>query len=179
MARGPQRLLTSRVISSQGIIQCICSGDPVNRNKIHFGSALQLRHKSNTTASGETKTEDLNASKTYSFSEISKIVTSPSPRIVLIDAREPSELQSTGRIPGAKNLPINGSPDGLFLPAEDFEEKFGWEKPKSSDELVFYCKAGVRSRAAAGIARMAGWTQVSEYPGSWLDWVENGGKIER
>lgn len=42
-----------------------------------------------------------------------------------------------------------------------------------------YCKAGVRSRAAAGLARQAGWEKVSEYQGSWLDWAGNGGKIDR
>ena len=42
-----------------------------------------------------------------------------------------------------------------------------------------YCKAGVRSRAAAGLAREGGWEKVSEYQGSWLDWVGNGGKIDR
>jgi rhodanese-related sulfurtransferase len=40
---------------------------------------------------------------------------------------------------------------------------------------VFYCKAGVRSRAAAELARQAGWEKVGEYPGSWLDWEKNGG----
>jgi rhodanese-related sulfurtransferase len=45
--------------------------------------------------------------------------------------------------------------------------------------VVFYCKAGVRSRGAAGIARDAGWTKVGEYPGSWMDWFEKNGKVER
>lgn len=40
-----------------------------------------------------------------------------------------------------------------------------------------YCKAGVRSRAAAGLARQAGWEKVGEYQGSWLDWASNGGNI--
>lgn len=110
---------------------------------------------------------------------MSNFAISPSPSRILIDVREPSEIRSTGHIPGAKNIPMTSAPDGLFLPAEDFEEKFGWSKPKSDDELVFYCKAGVRSRAAAGMARMAGWKKIAEYPGSWLDWVEQGGKIER
>lgn len=45
--------------------------------------------------------------------------------------------------------------------------------------MVFYCKAGVRSRAAAGLARAAGWTKAGEYPGSWMDWAAKGGKIEK
>ena len=42
---------------------------------------------------------------------------------------------------------------------------------------MFYCKAGVRSRAAAGMAREAGWN-AGEYTGSWLDWEKNGGAKE-
>lgn len=52
------------------------------------------------------------------------------------------------------------------------------DRPSQADELVFYCKAGVRSRAAARLAKEAGWTNVGEYPGSWMDWVEKGGKVE-
>jgi hypothetical protein len=36
----------------------------------------------------------------------------------------------------------------------------------------------VRSRAAAGLARAAGWEKVGDYSGSWLDWEKNKGKIE-
>jgi len=40
---------------------------------------------------------------------------------------------------------------------------------------VFYCKAGVRSRFAAELAKRAGYTVVGEYRGSWSDWVKRGG----
>ena len=43
---------------------------------------------------------------------------------------------------------------------------------------MFYCKAGVRSRAAAEMARMAGWERVGVYGGSWDDWVTEGGETE-
>lgn len=42
-----------------------------------------------------------------------------------------------------------------------------------------YCKAGVRSRAAAKLAGQGGWKRVAEYPGSWLEWYEKGGEVER
>lgn len=45
--------------------------------------------------------------------------------------------------------------------------------------MVFYCKAGVRSRAAAGLAREAGWKNTGEYRGAWSEWFEKGGKVER
>lgn len=44
---------------------------------------------------------------------------------------------------------------------------------------MFYCKAGVRSRAAAGLARQGGWKRVGEYSGSWLDWEKRGGEVEK
>lgn len=43
---------------------------------------------------------------------------------------------------------------------------------------MFFCRAGVRSRAAAELAKTAGWEKVGEYPGSWLDWEKMGGEKE-
>lgn len=64
------------------------------------------------------------------------------------------------------------------MPAHEFEDKFGFEKPTADQELVFYCKAGVRSSAAAGLARQVGYQKVGEYRGSWLEWTKKGGKAE-
>lgn len=95
------------------------------------------------------------------------------------DVREPGELKQTGRIPHAINIPITSAPDSFHISDEEFEDRFGYPRPDKDAEVVFYCKAGVRSRGAAAIARDAGWTRVGEYPGSWLDWSEKGGKVER
>jgi rhodanese-related sulfurtransferase len=92
------------------------------------------------------------------------------------DVREPSEY-TAGYIPTAINLPIKSQPDALFLPAEEFLDRFGFSKPSADQEVVFYCKAGVRSQAAAGLARQVGYTKVSEYRGSWMDWEKNGGEV--
>ena len=92
----------------------------------------------------------------------------------MVDVREPSEFEG-GAIPTAVNVPIASSPDALVMPAHEFEDKFGFEKPRVDQEVVFYCKAGVRSHAAAEVARQAGYPRVAEYRGSWLDWVKNGG----
>ncbi|KAI1412197.1 Rhodanese-like protein [Hypoxylon sp. FL1857] len=125
------------------------------------------------------------ASKIWSFEEIKKAI-SPNPpgskpKVTIIDTREPSELSQTGRIPGALNIPIASAPDSFHISADEFRDRYGFERPDPKDdgEVVFYCKAGVRSRAAAQIAREAGYKNVGEYPGSWLDWVEKGGKVQR
>lgn len=85
----------------------------------------------------------------------------------------------TGRIPGAINIPITTHPESFHISEEDFEQRFDYGRPGRDEELIFYCKAGVRSRAAASLAKEAGWTNVGEYPGSWLDWEKNGGEAEK
>lgn len=61
----------------------------------------------------------------------------------------------------------------------EFEQRHGFRRPPKDARLMLYCKAGVRSKAAAGLARHAGWAAVDEYPGSWNDWEANRGPVER
>lgn len=84
------------------------------------------------------------------------------------------------------SIPLASQPDAYFLSPEEFETRFGFPKPGSNDgekknELVFYCKAGVRARAAAQLAVQAGYDpeKIAVYDGSWLDWVDKGGKVEK
>lgn len=35
----------------------------------------------------------------------------------------------------------------------------------------------MRSRAAAELARLAGFERVGEFPGSWGEWVRKGGEV--
>jgi rhodanese-related sulfurtransferase len=76
-------------------------------------------------------------------------------------------------------MPINSSPESLFLSPEDFEDRFGFEKPDTNSEVVFYCKAGIRSKGAAILANEAGYTNIKEYRPSFDDWVANNGAIAR
>lgn len=98
--------------------------------------------------------------------------------VAISDVREPRELFQTGKIPGAINIPITSAVQSFHIPEEDFEEVYGFERPPKDAELLFYCKAGVRARAAAGLAKHAGWEHVGEYPGSWLDWEAQNGPVE-
>lgn len=107
--------------------------------------------------------------------QIKSFVDKPDPNRILVDSREAAELRATGTIPGSLNIPVKSKPDSFFITAEEFEDRFGFERPSKDQEVVFYCKSGVRSRAAAELARQAGWQNVAEYQGSWLDWDKNGG----
>ncbi|KAI0441766.1 Rhodanese-like domain-containing protein [Xylaria telfairii] len=119
-------------------------------------------------------------SKIWAFEDIKATITTPgTPATTIIDVREASELQSTGKIPGASNVPITTWPDSFHISDAEFAARHGFPRPAKDAAVVFYCKAGVRSRAAAGIAREAGWTNVGEYPGSWNEWSAKGGDVER
>ena len=53
------------------------------------------------------------------------------------------------------------------------------EKDAGVEEVIFYCKAGVRSRAAAQMAREWKGVRVGEMRGGWLEWEGRGGEVER
>ncbi|KAF1952305.1 Rhodanese-like protein, partial [Byssothecium circinans] len=113
-------------------------------------------------------------SKVWEFDDVLSILENPSRSTLLIDVREPSEF-SENTIPTSINIPVTSQPDALLLEEEEFEDRFGWAKPPKKKEVVFFCKAGVRSSAAAQLAKQAGYENVGEYRGSWLDWERKGG----
>ncbi|KAL7895377.1 Rhodanese-like domain-containing protein [Trichoderma sp. SZMC 28014] len=119
-------------------------------------------------------------SRIWGFDEIKTLVEKKDPKekVILVDVREPYELLDTGKIPGAINIPITSAVQSFHISDEDFEDLYGYARPPKDASLVFYCKAGVRAKAAAGLAQHAGWESVGEYPGSWLDWDKNKGPIE-
>ncbi|KAK6219545.1 rhodanese-like domain-containing protein [Colletotrichum tabaci] len=118
-----------------------------------------------------------NGSKLWNYEQMAELAKNPK-GVIIIDSREPGELEQTGRIPSAVNIPVATAPESFHIPEDDFEDRYGFPRPAKDTELVFYCKAGVRSRAAATLAKEAGWTRVGEYPGSFLDWQKHGGEVE-
>lgn len=98
--------------------------------------------------------------KLVSFADVEKIAASTESAAeeapLLVDVREPSEY-AAGHIPTAVNIPFKSSPGALSLEAEDFEDAFGFPKPSTERELVFYCLAGVRSSAAEELAGTFGY----------------------
>ncbi|UKZ85507.1 uncharacterized protein TrAFT101_001363 [Trichoderma asperellum] len=119
-------------------------------------------------------------SRIWGFDEIKALVEKKDSKekVIIVDVREPSELLDTGKIPGAINIPITSAVQSFHISDEDFEDMYGYSRPPKDAPLLFYCKAGVRAKAAAGLAQHAGWESVGEYPGSWLDWDKNKGPVE-
>jgi rhodanese-related sulfurtransferase len=74
----------------------------------------------------------------------------------LIDVREPDEVLQ-GMIPSAVNLPLSVLSGALHMDGEKFKEKYGFQKPAFDQEIVFYCRSGMRSSTASDVARRNGY----------------------
>src|SRR5690606_4533502 len=84
---------------------------------------------------------------------------------MVIDVRGKAE-HADGRIPGAVNIPLG------YL-AQRAAEIPG-NRP-----IIVHCQTGVRSAIAASVLQSMGRTNVSNYAGSFQDWVESGRPVDR
>lgn len=107
----------------------------------------------------------------------------------MIDVREPDEVVQ-GMIPSAVNLPLTVMAESLGLSPDAFKAKHGYDKPRTSQQVIFYCRSGMRSSSACDVAKRNGFTKqvysliksidstlklygsILNYRGSWLEWTE-------
>ncbi|XP_065359554.1 rhodanese domain-containing protein CG4456-like [Calliphora vicina] len=110
-----------------------------------------------------------------SYEEIKKL-TDHSEQL-LIDVREPKELQETGKIPTSINIPLGQVGQELALSVDNavFKAKYGRDKPEKNSEIIFHCRSGKRSQSAAELARTLGYQNTKNYVGSWLEYAEKEG----
>ncbi|XP_077293622.1 rhodanese domain-containing protein CG4456-like [Arctopsyche grandis] len=91
--------------------------------------------------------------------------------VLLIDVRDPHELQETGQIPASINIPLADLSNVLQnTSAADFQSKYGRELPDKNANLVFSCKMGGRANKGMEAALKLGFTNAKFYKGSWLEW---------
>ncbi len=88
----------------------------------------------------------------------------------IIDVRTEMEVRA-GMIPTAQHIPVDQIPSAFSLSDQEFEEEYGFAKPK--ENIIFYCKAGVRSENATKFLRSMGYKNVKNYKGSWLEWKQH------
>lgn len=94
--------------------------------------------------------------------------------IILIDVRELSEIQETGKLPGSVHIPLGELKNALqLLSPADFLKKYGIDKPKPDANLVFSCRSGKRSRNAMEDAGSIGFLNSRHYAGGFLDWQKH------
>ena len=76
--------------------------------------------------------------------------------LFFLDVREPEEV-AQGMIPSAVNVPLTRIGSALVMEPLDFKNTYGFEKPKRTDEVTFYCRSGKRSASASDIAKRNGY----------------------
>lgn len=97
------------------------------------------------------------------------------PATLLLDVREPAELATTGKIPGALHVPR-----GLLEPKADLE--YPQREPRLADRnqpVIVYCASGARSAMAAVVLQEMGFTNVCSLAGGITAWTEKGLPVEK
>jgi thiosulfate/3-mercaptopyruvate sulfurtransferase len=112
------------------------------------------------------------------------------PSVTLLDVRTPAEfdgclllpgIKRGGHIPGARNFPV----ENIFTPQASNPDLFLLDAPAKlysiflsfelhhHDRIIVYCQDGAKSSLAAMALIEAGYTDVSLYYLSYLDWQGN------
>lgn len=98
----------------------------------------------------------------------------------VIDVRSPEEyLGATpywakrgGHIPGAVHVDWRGlvGTNGRLRPADQIRRRLALLGARTDTRIITYCTGGVRSAFAMAALAHAGFTEISNYDGSWYDW---------
>ncbi|EFA80070.1 hypothetical protein PPL_06892 [Heterostelium album PN500] len=88
----------------------------------------------------------------------------------LIDVRNRKEVEETGKIETAYNLPLDEIESCFSLDDTNFELKYLFSKPQPTDNLIFYCLRGRRSGMAIEKFKSAGYLFLINYSGSAKEW---------
>jgi rhodanese-related sulfurtransferase len=92
---------------------------------------------------------------------------------VIVDLRDPREIEREGRIPGAFHCP-RGMLEFWIDPASPYAKPIFQEDKK----FVFHCASGWRSALAAKVAQEMGLKPIAHIGGGFSAWREAGGTVE-
>ena len=93
--------------------------------------------------------------------------------VVLVDLRDPRELEREGRMPGALHCP-RGMLEFWIDPESPYH------KPNFAEDkrFVFFCGGGWRSALAAATAQEMGLKPVAHIEGGFSAWKKAGGPVQ-
>ncbi|MFZ4806850.1 MAG: rhodanese-like domain-containing protein [Hyphomicrobiaceae bacterium] len=95
------------------------------------------------------------------------------PNVVLVDLRDPRELDREGRIPGAFHCPRGMLEFWVDPDSPYFKPVFGEDK-----EFVLFCAGGMRSALATKTVQDMGLKPVAHIVGGFGAWRNAGGPVE-
>lgn len=94
--------------------------------------------------------------------------------VLIIDVREQSEINETGKLPGSIHIPMGDVTSTLGkLSEEDFKKKYNKTKPHEDTKIILSCRSGKRSGMVQEELKKQGYENVYNYMGGWLDWESN------
>ena len=93
--------------------------------------------------------------------------------VVLVDIRDPRELEREGRMPGAFHCPR-----GMLEFWIDPESPYAKPLFQDDKKFVFFCAGGWRSALAAKTAQEMGLRPVAHMAGGFGAWKKQGGAVE-
>ena len=94
--------------------------------------------------------------------------------IVIVDIRDPREIERDGRIPGAFSC-TRGMLEFWIDPASPYAKPVFQQDKK----FIFHCAGGLRSALAAKTAQDMGLTPVAHIGGGYAAWRDAGGPTEK
>ncbi len=93
--------------------------------------------------------------------------------VVLVDLRDPRELERDGRVPGAFHVTRGMLEFWIDPESPYYKPRFGEDK-----KFVFFCAGGLRSVLATKTAQDMGLKPVAHILGGFKAWKETGGPVE-
>ena len=96
------------------------------------------------------------------------------PDVILIDIRDPREIERDGRIPGAFSC-TRGMLEFWIDPESPYAKPIFQENKK----FIFHCAGGLRSALAAKTAHEMGLAPVAHMAGGFAAWRDAGGAVEK
>jgi rhodanese-related sulfurtransferase len=94
--------------------------------------------------------------------------------VVLVDIRDPRELEREGRVPGAFHC-TRGMLEFWIDPQSPYAKPVFQEDKK----FVFHCAGGMRSALAAKTAKDMGLKPVAHIAGGYAAWRDAGGPVQQ
>jgi rhodanese-related sulfurtransferase len=96
------------------------------------------------------------------------------PDVIMIDIRDPREIERDGRIPGAFSC-TRGMLEFWIDPESPYAKPVFQENKK----FIFHCAGGLRSALAAKTAHDMGLKPVAHMAGGFAAWRDAGGPVEK
>lgn len=94
--------------------------------------------------------------------------------VVIVDIRDPREIERDGKIPGAFSCTR-----GMLEFWIDPESPYAKPVFQQDKKFIFHCAGGLRSALAAKTAKDMGLTPVAHMGGGFAAWRDAGGAIEK